>query len=128
MEPAGVLIYGYGMEDARLIRSFLEETVGVSVLMISGAGRNRETVLRILQYPAGDLFADEKTKMVMLLGFSEEQINTILRSFPKEDGRFKRPIFCMPTEQNQGWPLEQLLEHLEEERRYWSEKNRTNPS
>jgi hypothetical protein len=34
----------------------------------------------------------------------------------------------MLTEQNQGWPLEQLLEHLEEERRYWSEKNRTNPS
>lgn len=128
MEPAGVLIYGYGVEDARLIRSFLEETVGGAVFMISGAGRRQETVLRILQSPVGDCFADEKTKMVMLLGFSEEQINTVLLNFPNGDGCLPRPIFCMLTEQNQGWPLEQLLKRLEEERRYWSEKNRTNPS
>lgn len=122
MESLGVLIYGYNGEDALRIRAFLDEAVGFPVFMTSASGRNEEKILDILQNTTKVSFADEKTKIMMLLGFSEGQVNAILGSFPTGAQGLQRPIFCMMTEQNRDWPLQQLLEHLEEERRYRAEQ------
>jgi hypothetical protein len=120
MEKAGVLIYGYNGDDAARIRAFLDEVAGFPVCITSGSGKNRETIADILQNPSENVFADEEAKIMMLLGFPEEQISAILGNFSIGAEGLKRPIFCMLTEQNQNWPLEELLEHLEEERRYWT--------
>ena len=121
-EAAGVLIYGYNGEDALQIKLFLDAAFGSPVFLKSASGRNGEKVLDILQSVTGNSFADEKTKIMMLLGFSEEQIRTILGSFPSGADALPRPMFCMLTEENRNWPLAELLEHLERERRYWAEK------
>ncbi|MCK9364889.1 MAG: DUF3783 domain-containing protein [Syntrophales bacterium] len=122
MEALGVLIYGYNSEDASRISTFLDEAVGCHVFLMSASEKNGETVIDILQNRTNDSFVDEKTKILLLLGFTEEQVRTILGSFPSGEGELKRPIFCMLTEENRNWPLDRLLEHLEAERRYWAAK------
>jgi hypothetical protein len=120
METAGVLIYGYNKEDAARIRAFLAEVAGLPVFLTSGSGKNRETIADILKNTTDNVFSDEETRIMMLVGFSEEQVGAILGDFSTGAGVLNRPIFCMMTEQNRNWPLEELLEHLEEERRYWA--------
>ncbi len=122
MESAGVLIYGYHGEDARRIRIFLEEVSGAPVFVTGASGQNETRIIDILQNTTESRFADEEPRIMMLLGFSEEQINAILGGFSAGLQGVGRPIFCMMTENNQNWPLKQLLEHLEEERRYWARK------
>jgi len=121
-EAAGVLIYGYNGEAALQIRLFLNAAFGFPVFLKSASGKNGETIIDILQDATDHSFADEKTKILLLLGFSEEQVRTILESLPSGAGGLERPIFCMLTEENRNWPLEQLLAHLEAERRYWADK------
>ncbi len=119
---AGVLIYGYNGEDALQIKLFLDAAFAFPVFLTSASGRNEERLLDILQSATSNSFVDEKTKIMMLLGFSEEQVRMILGSFPSGAEALPRPIFCMLTEENRNWPLAELLEHLERERRYWAEK------
>jgi len=122
MESAGVLIYGYQGEDARRIRIFLDEVAGAPVFVTGASGQNETRIIDILQNTTESRFADEQPKIMMLLGFSEEQIHVILGGFSAGLKGVERPIFCMLTENNQDWQLKQLLEHLEEERRHWSRK------
>ncbi|MBW6486219.1 MAG: DUF3783 domain-containing protein [Syntrophobacterales bacterium] len=122
MEELGVLIYGYNGEDASRLSVFLDDAVGCHVFLMSASGKNGEKVIDILENRANDSFADEETKILLLLGFTEEQVRTVLGSFPSGEGAPQRPIFCMLTEENRNWPLDRLLEHLEAERRYWAEK------
>lgn len=120
METAGVLIYGYPGEDARRIRTFLEGVAGAPVFVTGASGQSETRIIDILQKTAESRFADEQPRIMMLLGFSGEQINAILGGFSAGLQGVERPIFCMLTKNNQNWPLKQLLEHLEEERRYWA--------
>lgn len=121
MEPIGVLISGYGPEDARTIKAFLDRTLDTYVLLVgvsSTADRRIEEILR--QGPTGD-FQDEETKILMFLGFSEVQRHMVLEGFPGEGG-LGRPIFCSLTGQNRQWPIGALIAHLVEEHRRWSGK------
>lgn len=122
MQTAVILLYGYNSDDAFLIKSFTDRTLGFPVPMKSASQRRDEKICDLLKGTQDDLFADETTKILMLVGFSKEQMNAFLANFPSGEGGLQRPIFCTLTEQNQIWPFEELIEHLEEEHRYWAEK------
>lgn len=120
MAAVGVLICGYGEEDARTIKAFLDKALDTFVLMVSASPKAEMKVIDILRNPQ-ERFEVEETKVLIFLGFSEVQIHMALEGFPKEGG-LKRPIFCSLTAQNREWPLRELVAHLEEEHRRWTGK------
>ena len=122
MQTAGILLYGYNREDALLIKSFTDRTLGFPVPMKSASRSKDKKISDILKNTTDDFFADETTKILMLIDFTEEQINAFLGNFPSREGGLKRPIFCTLTEQNRDWPFGELIEHLKEEHRYWAQK------
>ncbi len=121
MQSVGVLISGYHEEDARAIKAFLDRTLDAYVLLVSASQKADMKIIDILRKEAEETFADEETKILMFLGFSEVQTHMVLEGFPR-DGSLKRPIFCTLTAQNQHWPFNQLIEHLREEHRRWTGK------
>lgn len=117
--PLGIIIYGYNEEHARTIKKSLDGATGEDVMLLSASGRESEKVRTILETEPDGPFEEKDTKVVMFLGFDDGQIDLALKAFPKEGG-IARPIFCGLTPDNIGWGLEELLGHLEEEKRYWS--------
>ncbi len=122
MQSVGVLICGYHQEDARTIKAFLDRTLDAYVIMVSASLETDMKIIDILKKGEGECFEDEKTKILMFLGFSEVQTHMVLEDFPG-DGGLKRPIFCSLTAQNQQWPFRELVEHLVEEHQQWTGKN-----
>jgi hypothetical protein len=122
MQPVGVLIYGYCKQDAESINAFLDKTLDTGVIMVSASQKADMKIMDILQKGPEECFVDDKTKILMFLGFTEVQIRLVLEGFPGGDGGVKRPIFCSLTAQNRQWPLGELIEHLAEEHRRWSKK------
>ncbi len=122
MQTAGILVYGYNSEDASVIKSCADRTLGFPGFMTSATEKTNEKISELLKTTADNRFADEATKILMLIGFTDEQIRTFLADFPSRDGRVQRPIFCLLTDENQNWPFAELVDHLQEEHRYWSTK------
>ena len=123
MEPLGVLLYGYDSDNASEIEKSLNEIVKQEVLILSGSKKEDMKVIEILNKGPEDCFEDKKNKILLFLGFSEDQVGAVLKGFPKT-GAIKRPIFCGLTEQNMNWTLDYLIEHLVEEDKYWSEQEK----
>jgi hypothetical protein len=122
MQSLGVLICGYDQEDARTVKAFLDKTLETYVIMVSASRKAEMRIIDVLKKgPEGECFAEEETKILMFLGFSEVQIHTVLEGFPG-DGDPKRPIFCSLTSQNKHWPLRELIDHLVAEHRQWTGK------
>jgi hypothetical protein len=120
MEPLGVLIYGYSENDSKIIKTALEKIVNNEIIIISGSEKENMTILDILNIGPGDnSYLDTINKIIVFLGFDNNQINEVLQSFPKNKD-LVRPIFCGLTEQNINWPLSDLVEHLLEEDKRWS--------
>jgi len=123
MEQLGVLLYGYNKADAHCIRDTLAAALKNDILLLSGSCKEAHVLEDILNDEKYDTYEDKDPRVLMFLGFDDEQINLALTNFPGAD-RVARPIFCVPTENNITWPLYQLLEHLVEERNYWSRKDK----
>lgn len=123
MEQSGIMLYGYTESDARLIRDALEAALGGTLLMLSGSGKESRILEDILSDEASGVYEEGEPRVLMFLGFDDAMVKAALSSFPGAD-RVARPIFCAPTEQNITWPLSELLEHLEEERNYWKNKEK----
>lgn len=121
MEQPGIMLYGYTETEARLIKDALEAALGGTLLMLSGSGKESHILEDILSDETHAVYEEGEPKVLMFLGFDDDMVKTALSRFPGAD-RVARPIFCTPTEKNITWPLSELLEHLEEERNYW--KNR----
>jgi hypothetical protein len=117
MQSVGVLICGYGKEDAQVIKAFLDATLDTYVTLVSASQKTDMKIVDILQKGPEDCFADEETKILMFLGFTEVQTHMVLQDFP---GGIRRPIFCSLTDRNRRLPLRELIEHLAEEHRRWS--------
>jgi hypothetical protein len=120
MQSVGVLICGYGKEDAQAIKAFLDATLDTYVTLVSASQKTDMKIVDILQKGPEDCFADEETKILMFLGFTEVQTHMVLQDFPGGVGGVRRPIFCSLTGQNRHLPLRELIEHLAEEHRRWS--------
>ncbi len=126
MEPLGIMLYGYGKNQAMTIREALAAALGRDVTLISASGREGDTVESILNAEDTEVFEERETRILMFLGFSREEMSMAMDRFPG-DG-VARPIFCGLTESNAGWTLEYLLEHLLEEHARWtSAKNTSRP-
>ena len=123
MADIGIMLYGYGEEDAQLIHRTLEEALEQEVELISAAGQEERVVTEILDRADSVNFEDREVKVLMMLGFSEDQLETTLREFPKVEG-LPRPIFCTLTQHNARWPLLHLIEDLQQERRAFQEMRR----
>ena len=124
MEPLGILLYGYSENDSNVIKKSIDSLLGSDATIISGSNKVSMKLIEILEKgPEENVFLDSKNKIFIFLGFDEEQINTVLNNFNKILA-LKRPIFCCLTEKNINWPLSNLIEHLLEEDRYWSERKK----
>jgi hypothetical protein len=123
MTSIGIMIYGYGEEDARSIHGALEEVLGEEVDLISATHQEERVVADILERADSVNFEEQEVKVLMVLGFTDEQLETTLRAFPKREG-LPRPIFCVLTQHNARWPLLHLIEDLMQERRAFQEMRR----
>jgi hypothetical protein len=121
MTSVGVLVCGYNEKDARTIKAFLDRTLDTYVIMVSASQKADMKIIDILRKGPEECFEEEETKILMFLGFSEVQTHMVLEGFPG-DGDLQRPIFCSLTAQNRQWPLRELIEHLVEEHRQWTDK------
>jgi hypothetical protein len=123
MTDIGIMLYGYGEDDANLIHGTLEEVLGEEIDLISAARQEERVVADILERADSVNFEEQKVKVLMVLGFTEDQLDTALKGFPKREG-LARPIFCVLTQHNLRWPLLHLIEDLLDERRAFQEMQR----
>jgi hypothetical protein len=121
MEPLGILLYGYNSTDSKSIQKKILGILDEDVIVISGSSKEAMKVIDILEQGPTDDFEDSEHKILVFLGFNDQQVSSVLNGFPKNDD-LKRPIFCGLTEQNINWPLKDLIEHLVEEDEYWTTK------
>lgn len=123
MEPLGILLYGYSENDSKKIKKILEELMKDPIILISGSKKENVKVLDILEYGPDDNYEDKENKILLFLGFNDEQIDKVLQNFPDNiENEIQRPIFCGLTQENVNWTLEYLVEHLLEEDKYWKSK------
>lgn len=123
MPALGVMLYGYGEEDAAFIHEAVEEVLGEEVDLISAAGQEEKVVAEILERADSVNFEERDIKVMMVLGSTEEQLDMTLKGFPRREG-LARPIFCVLTQHNARWPLMHLIEDLLEERMALKEMQR----
>ena len=123
MSGIGIMLYGYGLEDATFIHESVEEVLGEEVDLVSAANQEERVVAEILQRADSVNFEERDIRVLMVLGFTEEQLEATLKGFPKREG-LARPIFCVLTQHNARWPLMHLIEDLLDERRAFMEMRR----
>ncbi|NIP33650.1 MAG: DUF3783 domain-containing protein, partial [Thermoplasmata archaeon] len=104
MADIGIMLYGYAEDDAMFIGSSLEKVLGEELEVISAARQEERVISEILERADSVNFEEQEIKVMMVLGFTEEQLETALREFPKREG-LQRPIFCVLTQHNSRWPL-----------------------
>jgi hypothetical protein len=124
-DSIGIMIYGYHRDDALKIQAAIEPAVENPLIVISASGREDWLVADILDKSPEDLFEDKEAKIIMFLGFNEGQVKASLRDFPSPE--VTRPIFCSLTVHNMKWPLQHLIDHLQEEHRQWTQKGSQPP-
>ena len=112
-EELGFMLYGFDKDEAETVNEFMQVLAQREVKGISATGKMNKKVADILSQAKFDQFESAEPKVLMFLGFQDNQIGAAMKYFPKDLGR---PIFCSLTEQNVHWTLEYLIEHLLEER------------
>ncbi len=121
MSMLGIMTYGYDQGSAVNTQARLSEIFGEDVALIGASKKENIWVGEILEDgPNASAFEDGDTKIIMLLGFDDEQTRILLRDFPRKT----RPIFCGLTMENIKWELSTLIEHLLEEKRYWESQKK----
>ncbi len=123
MEPLGILLYGYSKTDSTKIKGFIETELENELILISGSKKEEQKVIEILENAPDDSFEAKENKILLFLGFNDDQINKVITNFPTIQD-IKRPIFCGLTEQNVNWTMKYLIEHLLKEDRHWKGKKK----
>ena len=92
MTETGILLYGYDKAHASIIRQAIVSITGSDIRLISATGKEDLAVRQIIG--GGDnIFLDGEPKVLMFVGFGDDQLGAALNGFPK-DGSVQRPIFC----------------------------------
>ena len=120
MKDTAIMLYGYSIDNATEIQSVLQDALGRDILLISASCREGMTVADIIRHGGESFFEERETRMLMFLGCEDNDIEKALKGFPDLEG-VARPIFCGLTEQNLKWTMADLLEHLLEEKKYWTD-------
>lgn len=113
-QPLGILVYGFKPEEAEQVVIAFEDRFASEVVLVSATGKEKKTVQEILDSGPGGEFTEKEDRMLMFLGFNDQQIKQALKAYPSDVG-IPRPIFCGLTEENIGWKIEHLIDHLKEE-------------
>ena len=117
----GIMTVGFDEGSARALQGKLASEFGQDIALIGATGKKDYTVGQILEDgPGASVFGASDPMIVMLLGFDDHQVKTILNLIPREE----RPIFCGLTMDNIKWTLDNLVEHLMEEKRYWESQGK----
>lgn len=119
MDEIGIMLYGYHKEDALTIQSALAAGLGRKLYLLSASGKEDKPLIEALEAQEQENFEEKETPILLFLGFGDEEIQTALKVFPKD---IRRAIFCGLTEENIRWKVNVLIEHLQEEDRYWKSK------
>ena len=114
-ELKGIVLYGYDRNDALVIINEYMEFLEDGLVLIGASGSDDMAVSEILFPGFTQSFEDHENKVLMFVGFSGEQVQMALKSFP---GEIKRPVFCGLTESNYNWKMKDLVEHLLEEKAF----------
>jgi len=114
-QPIGIITYGYAQPQAELVASTIGKLLNEPPILLSASGKEDVIVRDIMEGGLVRTFEQKDTKIIMLLGFDDQQIGEVLNGFPK-DGSIPRPIFCGLTQQNAAWKWKELVLHLIEER------------
>jgi hypothetical protein len=122
-EPLGMLLYGYSEQEAFLIRGEYEVLFENQVIVIGASGLDDARVCDILSGQVGPRFSENENRVLMFLGFSDEEISLALKHFPVSLG-IRRPLFCGLTESNYEWTIGILVKHLLEENAHWEKRSR----
>jgi len=117
-QPFGMMVYGYSLDNADVIRESLSSVLGAPVEMICGSGMEDRTVMDILDSGGSETFSEGEVRIVMFLGLDDAALSQAVDGFPRREG-LQRPIFCCLTQENIDWKLSELIGDLLEEDRYW---------
>ncbi|MCK4758050.1 MAG: DUF3783 domain-containing protein [Thermoplasmata archaeon] len=114
MPAIGILTYGYDETSALEVQEMLASMLESEIVLIGASGKDDVIVGQILKTgPSASTFGDAETKVLMLLGFDDDQIGLVLENYPKKG----RPIFCALTRENNNWDMKTLIVHLLEEKK-----------
>lgn len=113
-----LISYGYKKNEIEIIKNEMRNIFRDNFSIIS-MDKNL-TILENLKNRKND-FVENETKVMMLAGFSDKDVNKTLKHFPKN---IKRPIFCLETKHNINWKFEKLLEDLLEEQAYFKNQEK----
>lgn len=115
MEPAKILMYGYGPEQAEAIRAALAGALP-PFRLLSAAGGKAERVDALLSSDGAAPFAESPVRVLLLSGFADDAVHAALAAFPSKGSGIPRPLFCVRTATNGDWTFETLVRHLHAER------------
>ena len=119
---SAILVYGYGKKDVDTIHKAISTCLNRSITLYS-ASRNESHTIEQLLTKSENHFEENDPKIIMFVSIEDEEIRSILNSFPST---VSRPIFCGLTPYNKSWTFTTLKEHLLEEKAYWKQQKGNN--
>jgi arsenate reductase-like glutaredoxin family protein len=118
MDMRNFISYGYNQSEIEIIKEGMQNIFRNNFSIISMD--ENSTILDNLKNRKND-FTEQETKVLMLSGFSDKDVDKTLQNFPKT---IKRPIFCLETKHNINWTFEKLLNDLLEEQTYFKNQGK----
>lgn len=119
-EMLALFLYGYNEKDAKTIKENYSLILNKEIHVFSGSQNEEKIIDEIIDFNFPASYEDKEPKILMFLGFTEQNISLALNAFPSGD--VPRPIMCTLTQTNRFWPVKELTEHLLEEEKRWKEK------
>ena len=115
---SAILVYGYEKNDVDMIYNTISSCLNRPLSVYSASGSESQTIEQLLK-KTDNHFEEDETKIIMFVSIENEDIQSILNSFPLS---IVRPIFCGLTPYNKNWTFTSLKEHLLEEKAYWDQQ------
>jgi hypothetical protein len=118
----GLVIYGYDKDDAERVHKTINEQFDTPLFLKSATGKENETIKQIIYSTDENEFENKKTKIIMFVNITNDEIQQVLQTFPQT---ITRPIFCGLTKHNISWSFSDLKIHLLEEQAYWEKQKKS---
>lgn len=111
---AKLLVWNYTAEEKRSLDALLRE-IGAPPAESIEPTRAHLTLREIIDGSgtAGDLLESQE-KVLLFHAVPDKGVRFLMQIF--REARLPRPIYAVVTEHSIGWPFQELLEHLVEER------------
>ncbi len=117
---SAILVFGYEKKDVDAIYKTISSCLNRPLSLYSASGNESYTIEQLLT-KSDNHFEENDPKIIMFVSIENEEIHSILNSFPST---VIRPIFCGLTPYNKSWTFSSLKEHLLEEKAYWEKQKK----